>query len=225
MRGSGPHARRRLSRTQIKTLLFGAIAGAVVLAAGVGLLMPERYTASALLYITPVAQAQSEPSTAQRLADTVRIAVTTDRMLTQTADALGGRLTVDQLADGLDVDCIKNTYFLRLSMTCDEGVLAQEACSALAQTALVAFADTGDTGKITLFEAPATAEKTSLSLWAAALIGVVAGVLLAAVWLLIDGRPSPVVRRKDELRERLGVPVLGEIPALEPTAKGGRRHG
>jgi len=213
---------RQLLAAQVKTIFFGLMVGALALGACSLWVIPERYTSSALLYVTKAPESLTDPV---RLSETLRTAVMVDTHLTTVTLELEGRVTTQDLITGTELIPVPNTTFLQIRYTDSDPVLALDACRAMSEKVVAVYGMLGESGSAALYQPAETAENHSLPTALMFVLGGVLGCVLTVLVLILRELLDDTIRGKDELASRLGVPVLGEIPALDPTTKGGRRHG
>lgn len=213
---------RQLLAAQVKTVFFGLMVGALLLGACSLWLIPERYTSSALLYVTKAPESLTDPV---RLSDTLRTAVMVDTHLVAVTVQLESRVTKDDLISHTELIPVPNTTFLQIRYTGSDPVLTLDACRAMSEKIAAVYGLLGENGTAVLYQPAETAENHSLPTTLMFILGGVLGCVLTALALILRELLDDTIRGKDDLASHLDVPVLGEIPALDPTAKGGRRHG
>lgn len=217
--------------TRVKWIVLAVIAGTLLFGAYAAIAMPEQYTSSAMLYMinlhentTAQAATSSNLAAAERLVKTVQTATTAPWALQEACDRLDGQLTPGQLSSSLNFSLVTDTSFLRLSVTHTDPELARRACDVVANTAVVAFAATGETGNARVYQMAVKAVKTSPNVPRFAMLGAAIGFLLAVLIIVLSNLLSVTVFDKDDVQRRLNVPVLGEIPSFKLATKGGKRH-
>lgn len=218
--------------TRIKWIILGFVAGALLLGGYSALLLPEQYTSSAMLYVYNMSnKGESQTATtgnltaAEQLTKTIRAATTADWALNRASEELGDRLSAKELGQITSFSSVEETAFLSISVTYTDALLAQQACDVMAQTAVDAFAATGETGSAKVYQPAVTAQKTSPNVAKHAVLGAFVGVVIAVAVILLNFMMNTTVRDKVDLQRRLNVPVLGEIPSFDLATKGGRKHG
>ncbi len=216
---------------KIKWIILGFVAGAVLLGVYASVFVPELYTSSAMMYISNISEdveanaaTSSNLTAAERLVTTVKTATTAKWALDSAAGKMGGRMTAGELGGAVSFAAVKDTSFLRVSVTHTDPKLAQEACDVMLVVAVEAFTATGETGKATVFQTATAAGQTSPNVKRSAAIGAVVGAIVAVAIILLCKMFDNTVRDKENLQRRLNVPVLGEIPSFELAAKGGKKH-
>ena len=169
------------------------------------------------------AATSSNLSASERLVKTVHMATTAPWALKEASTRLGGALTPSQLSSILNFSPVEQTSFLKLSVTHVDPELAQRACDAVAETAVIAFTATGETGNARVYQTAVEATKTSPNVPRLVMLGALLGLLLSVGVILLSMFFSTTVCDKDDVQRRLSVPVLGEIPSFKVVTKGGKR--
>ncbi len=217
--------------TRIKWIILSVVIGAVLLGAYAGFAMPEKYTSFAMLYMTNLdedtnaaAATSSNLSASERLVKTVQTATTSPWALQTASSQLHGDLSPSALSSCLSFASVQETSFLRVSVTHTDPELAKRACDVLADTAVTAFAATGETGKASVYQRAVPATKSSPNIPRMVFLGALLGTVLSVVVILLSALLNNTVCDKEDVQRRLNVPVLGEIPSFELAAKGGKRN-
>ena len=215
---------------KMKWIVLAVAVGGIAFGSYSVLLMPEQYTSTAMIYVinqqdnTNTDTATSSNLTAsERLVKTMRTATTANWALNQASSRLNYRVSAGLLGKSTSFATVADTSFLKISVTLTDPRLAQEACNAMAQTSIDAFTATGEKGSARLFQEATAAVKTGPHTLRNTLIGILIGAVLAVAFILLSALLNNTVRDKEDLAERLDVPVLGEIPSFEVVAKGGRK--
>ena len=214
-----------------KWIIAAAIVGTILLGSYATFVLPEEYTSSAMLYMTNLDQetdsqaaTSSNLSASERLVKTVRTATTAPWALEEASEQLDGVLSPKQLSSVLHFSLVQETSFLKLSVTYTDPELAQRACDVMAETAVLAFAATGETGNARVYQKAVTATKTSPHVLRLAMAGGLVGFLGAVAIIVLSTVFGATVCDKDDVQRHLNVPVLGEIPSFKVAAKGGKRR-
>ena len=217
--------------TRVKWIVLAVVLGLVLFGTYAAVAMPEQYTSSAMLYMTNLdKEANTQAATSsnlvasERLVKTVQTATTAPWALQEACNRLDGKLTPGQLSASLKVSLVADTSFLRLSVTHTDPELARRACDVVADTAVIAFTATGETGNARVYQSAVQVSKTSPNVLRFSMLGAAIGFVLAAVIVVLANVLSVTVFDKDDVQRRLNVPVLGEIPSFKLATKGGKRH-
>ena len=217
---------------RIKWIVAAVVIGAVLLGGYTALFVEDQYTSSAKLYVKNVSQdynanaaTSSNLTASERLAKTIRVAATTNTTLREVSTQLGGKMTAGELRSAVSFSQTEETSFLQIMVTHTDPDLAQDACRLMANASAKAFEKTGETGVATVYEDAQVAVKTGPNTMKTAIIGGLIGLVLAVAIVLLRTLFDNTVRDKDDLRMRLDIPVLGEIPSFDLAVKGGAKRG
>ncbi len=216
--------------SRIKWIILATVVGALLFGLYAAVALPEKYTSSAMLYMTNLgdeadiqAATNSNLSASERLVKTVQTATTAPWALKEASDRLGGALTPGALSSTLNFSLVEETSFLRLSVTYTDPELARRACDVIAETAVIAFEATGETGNARVYQTAVKASKTSPNVPRLTMLGAAFGFLVAVIIIVVSSTLSVTVCDKDDVQRRLNVAVLGEIPSFKVATKGGKR--
>ena len=216
--------------SRIKWIILCLVVGALLLGSYTALFLPEEFTSTAMIYVvnqedtTNTDTATSGNLTAsERLVKTVRAATTANWALNQASAKMDRKISAGALGRNTVFSTVAGTSFLKISVTYTDAALARQACNVMAQTSIDAFAATGEKGSARLFQEATIAVKTAPNTTQNTLLGAVAGAAIAVVVILLSAILNNTVRDKEELADRIDVPILGEIPSFELAAKGGRK--
>ena len=217
--------------TRIKWIILAVAVGMIAFGSYAKFILPEEYTSSAMLYMINLEEdANTQVATngnlvaSERLVKTVRTATTAPWALQEASDRLNGALSPSTLSSLITFSLVEETSFLRLSVTYTDPKLTRLACDAVAETAVVAFAATGEAGNARVYQPAVTASKTSPNVLRFVLMGATFGFVVAVVVIVASTIFSTTVYDKDDIQRRLNVAVLGEIPSFKPKTKGGNRN-
>ncbi len=220
----------RLLLARLHWIVLAAIAGAVVLGGYAALFVPEQYTSSAKIYVSNVdpdydanATTGGNLSASEQLVKTIQVAALSNSSLEDAAHRLGNRVTPGGLQGAVTFVPIAETSFLQISVTNTDPAFAKEVCQVMADVTVAAFSRTGEVGVATVFDEASEAYKTSPNVARNALLGGLVGLILAVAVVVLRLFLNDTVRDKYDLRMRMDVPVLGEIPSFDLAVKGGKQ--
>lgn len=215
---------------RIKWIVLSIVIGGFLFGSYAMFLVPEKYTSTAMLYMTNLDKennllvaTSSNLSASERLVKTVKAATTAPWVLAEASERLDGALSSGALSSTISFAPVEDTSFLKISVTHTDPLLAQRACDVVADTAVIAFAATGETGEARVYQPAVKATKTPKNTFRFMLIGAALGALIPAVIIILSNILSITVYDKDDIQRRLNVPILGEIPSFKLATKGGKR--
>lgn len=217
---------------RVKWLIVALAAGAILFGGYTVLFMEDQYTSYAQVYVRNVAEdysanaaTSSNLSASERLAKTIQVGITSNTNLREVVGKLNGKMTASQLRSSVQFSQTKETSFLKIMVTCPDPALAQEACQLMAKASEEVFTATGEPAVATVYEDAQKAVKTGPGTVKNAVIGGLAGLVIAVAMVFLHVLFDNTVRDKDDLRAHLDVPILGEIPSFDLAGKGGKKHG
>lgn len=220
----------RLLLARIHWLIIATVLGAVLLGGYAALFLPEQYTSTAMVYISNVrpdydanATTSSNLTSAEKLGKIIRVAAMTETSLQNASLRLDGKLSVGALRGSVAFAQIEETPFMQVAVTNTDPALAREACQVMAEVTVDAFTRTGEVGKAIVFNDAIPASKTSPNVPRNVLIGALAGLVTAITVVALQLFLNSTIRDRADLRTRMDVPVLGEIPSFDLATKGGKK--
>ncbi len=220
---------------KLKWLVVGMAVGLLLFGSYAYFLVPAEYTASALVYVRNTKEGydingttNSNLTAAQQLVANYTIHMNTRPVLDKAVARLGGRLSAGELKAASSASGQDETSWLKISVTLGDPDLAMEACTAIADASAETFGDL-EASSATVREYPTRAAQVAPNVIKTALVGALLGLVVPAAFVLIRQLADNTIHDKFGLRQRLDVPVLGEIPSFELAAsrrsrKGGRTH-
>ncbi|MEG0779010.1 MAG: Wzz/FepE/Etk N-terminal domain-containing protein [Oscillospiraceae bacterium] len=186
------------------------------------------YTASASMYVYSESNrvnnaiTASELNTSQQLVQTYIVILTSNSVLDQVSDKLGGAYSAEELRKMMTAAAIDNTETFRISVTNADPAMAQKIANTLATVApseIIRVVKAGAVEVIdyaTLPKSP-TSPRIAVNTAIGALLGMVCSILAVIVLAMLD----TAVRCEEDLTEYFNIPVIGVIPSLNTKGKEG----
>ncbi len=211
-----------------KLIVLCAVAGAICAFSFTEIFIAPTYQSGGLLYVSnsQLKSQQAEISTQQQQA-AYNLVVTYSEILksetftTIVAEDLGGAVTPSEVKSMVTYEAVGETELMQVSVISTEPTIAYEVARSVIANApgfLTGIAG----GEVTEIDnakeptapiGPSTVKNTAIGL----LGGLAVGLALAFVMHMLDTR----VRSGQELSDKYGIPVLGEIPGWDALMKGG----
>ncbi len=211
-----------------KLIVLCAVAGAICAFSFTEIFIAPTYQSGGLLYVsnTQLKSQQAEISAQQQQA-AYNLVVTYSEILksetftTIVAEDLGGAVTPAEVENMVTYEAVGETELMQVSVISTDPTIAYEVARSVIANApgfLTGIAG----GEVTEIDnakeptapiGPSTMKNTAIGV----LGGLVIGVMLAVLLHILDTR----VRSGEELAEKYGIPVLGEIPGWDTLMKGG----
>ena len=193
-------------------IIFALIVGIVTL------FMPNEYTASTNMYVLSKSGdtdtiTQSDLSVGQMLTNDVATLLTSSRIL----DDVKVRLGLDSLADyDFSVSSSTSTRVVKLSVTGKDPEKAAEIANAMVEAVSETASEIMDVEAVNVIDKATTPKNPSgprRTLYT--LAGAMAGLFLAVAFVWFQDTIDTRVRNEEEVREIVGVPVVGHFAQIE----------
>lgn len=130
-------------------------------------------------------------------------------------------MSVEALRNAITAKVEKNTGVVHVTLTCKDAYRSQAACEALSKAASVKIMDVTGQDSVSLLERAEVGVKKGPYVLMNILLGALCGAVLCCLWLLVGYRLDGTVKREEDIRMGLDLPVLGAVPAIN-SKKGGR---
>ncbi len=208
------------------------VAGFLVLLMVSLFMLPRKYTSSVSLYVNNLTSVSTtggvninDINASQKLVDTYVVILQDDDVLQQVADQLSTPMTVSELSSVISMESVNQTEVLQISAETVDPELSAEICNTLAEVApsvLQRVVKAGSVEVIGSAKPSQTATSPNVKLYAlmGALLGLVLSIGASIMIFLLDN----TVKGEEDLKNRLDIPVLGEIPSFDNTASRRKKH-
>lgn len=233
----------------IGSLLIGAIALFVVSK----FIISPKYTSSVSLYVNNNSEAASgtpininDINASQKLVNTYIVILGHETVMQQVADKLMEEFADSELEEyiGLSevngrrvlqpaalqkvvsMQSVNNTEVLKIEAETKNAMFSARICNLIAEAAPEVLQRVIKAGSVEVIgEAKPVFVKSSPSVRNYTLIGALIGLVAAVAIVLIRYLLDNTVKGEEDIKARLNVPVLGEIPDFELNGKGGQGYG
>lgn len=204
--------RKHLALVIAFPVVFALVVGIVTL------FMPNEYTASTNMYVLSKSGdtdtiTQSDLSVGQMLTNDVAQLITSSRIL----DDVKNRLGVDSLA-GYDfsVSSSTSTRVIKLSVTGKDAQKAADIANAMVESVSETAQEVMDVEAVNVIDKATTPKSPSGPRRALyTLAGAMAGLFLAVALVWFQDTIDTRIRNEEEVREIVGVPVIGHFAQIE----------
>ncbi len=212
-----------------KAIVSFTILGALLAFALSAYVLPKKYTSSLDLYVNNSSKVveggnrnQGDLNAAQMLANTYIVILKNPEVLRQVATNMGD-ITVKELNQALSLRVAGDTEVLRISAETKDPQLSADICNALAAVAPEVLQRVVKAGSVEIIgAATAATDPSSPNIKRNTLLGALALLVLSAGVTILAFMLDNTVKVEEDVQQRLGLPVLGEIPSFTAGAKGGR---
>lgn len=216
---------------KIKWIFAAAIIGAVLLGAGSQLLISDTYQSKFQMYISNYTQMDSPVnvttgalSASQSLAGEYMVILKNDLVLNEVSTRLarqGYTVSAADIRNALKMSSEDGTAMLNISVTTTNPNLSKAICDALADVAPEKLKEIMQMGNATVMAPAKKGVKVGPRSMLNAALGAVVGLAIACTAVLVRYMTDNTVSGEREIHRRLNLTVLGEIPSMQPTKKGG----
>ncbi len=216
---------------KIRWIIVSIAVGVLLFGSYAYFLVPETYTATSKIYIRNTKEdydingtTSSNLTAGQQLVEIYSVHMKTEPVITQAIARLNGRVTPGQLRAAASANTMGETSWITISVTMNTPALAMDACAALSDASVAAFADL-EAASASVREYPQGAPKTNPNVARTAMLGGIFGAVVSAVIIVLRQLMDTTVHDKHDLMAHVDVPVLGEIPSFNVTTKSRKRRG
>jgi capsular polysaccharide biosynthesis protein len=137
-------------------------------------------------------------------------------------EGLGGILTQDDLEKYVTIVAVEDTEVVRISATTESIALSAQICNTYADVAPGVLERVVQAGSVEIIGAATQdPEPVSPNIPRNSAIGALAGLIIAIIVVYLKFAFDTTVKTAADLKQRIDIPVLGEIPAF--VVAGGRR--
>ena len=196
---------------QYKALLGMAAAAGLLVGLAFSVLRPPLFTSKALVVLS---------SSASRTIGTQVFVADSYPVLTRAAGELQPPVSLDTLRDRVQASRL-SSQIITISGQGTSSAQAEQTANAVARSYIVYVSSAADPivrVPARMLQLASTASRTSvaLHLLASAVLGALVGLLAGAIAALVLGRGDRRLRRRDEIADAIGIPVLAALPARQP---------
>lgn len=214
-----------------KWLVAGLLVGLLVFYAISAFLLPKKYASSVELYVynSNVTQGNNvninDINASQKLVNTYIVILENSEVLTEVASRLSVPMTASQLRGAVTMSSVNETEVLNISALTEDAALSAEICNTFAEVAPDVLKQVVKAGSVEVIgSARAATAPSSPNVRRNTVLGGLLGLVVAVGAALIVFLLDNTVKGEEDVRRRLDIPVLGEIPSFAATRKGERRR-
>ncbi|MBQ4612052.1 MAG: hypothetical protein IJB26_00720 [Clostridia bacterium] len=223
--------------SKIKWILLSTVIVAALFGVYVKFCVPNTYKSEVQMYVSNINDLASSNgasasglSASQVLVNEYIVILKNDAILSQVAAQLreqgdGYVMTNSAIRNSVKMSSVDETAMLNISVTTEDPDLSKAICDAFAAVAPVQLKEVMEMGTIKSMEPAKPGVKVGPNITKNVLIGAVIGFALACVIVLVLYMMDNTVTGERELKRRLNVTVLGEVPSLLPKQKGEKKNG
>lgn len=188
--------------------------------------MTPMYTANVQLYVS-TEETNSNPNKStiefyRSLVSTYIVLLESRDSLHLVASELSTNVSTSQIKKYINMSSVNNTEVLKIEATTPDPVLSAEICTALAKHAPTVIENSIKGGYVKVVDkAVVPTEPSSPNVTMYSALGAILGFVLSCGIILLVHFLDNTVKGADDVSERFGLPILGEIPNLFIGQKGG----
>lgn len=220
-----------LCRKRWKWIIGCTAAGFLALFVFSTFVLPKKYTSSVDLYVTSKIVEQggsvdlNSINASQKLVNAYIAVLQNENILEQVTQQLSEPVKVGELRKMLSMKSVNGTEVLKISAETTDPEFSAEICNTIASIAPDELKRVVKVGSVEIVgPAKPNYDKTSPNRTILCAFGLALGLGLSLVIVLIQYLTDNTVKGEDDLKQKLDVPVLGEIPSFDPNPKGGGKH-
>ncbi|MDR1272584.1 MAG: hypothetical protein LBK04_06340 [Clostridiales Family XIII bacterium] len=206
--------------------LASFLVGGIVLFLISNYFLPRTYISSVELYVNNTeAKTTGDVTTgdidaARRLSNTYIVILQNPAVEEQVVESVGGSLTLEKLEKIVTMEAVSDTEVVRISAETEDPALSTRICNTYANVAPSTLERVVQAGSVEIIgKATASDEPASPHIVRNTAVGALGGLFLSIVILYIANMMDNTVKGGSDLRQRIDIPVLGEVPSF---VKGGR---
>lgn len=214
-----------------KGIAASVCAGLIVFFLISAFVLPKQYMSTVELYVNSNTTVQNgdkdlnDINASQKLVNTYIVILQNEEVLSQVAARLDGKIPVKDLRGLVSMRSVNQTEVLQIVVETKDADLSAKICNVFADIAPTVLQRVVKAGSVEVIgrAKPAT-EPSSPHTKINSLIGAVAGLVLSVGFVLVRSLMDNTVKGEEDVRQRLDIPVLGEIPTFIHEVKGGARR-
>lgn len=227
----------RILVQRIRLLIAVAVAGALLACAVTQFFIADTYKSEFEMYVSnyknlSATQAEglssSSLSVSQDLVKEYVVVLNNDLVLSQVADNLqqrGFTMTTNALRNALAISPVNDTAMLRVTAVTTNAKLSQAICQSIADVAPQALLEIMQLSSAKVMAPPREGVKIGPNMTSNMFTGALVAVVITIGVLVLVFCLDTTVRGERDLKRRMDVVVLGEVPSFEMKREGGKRHG
>lgn len=215
-------------KKHIVWLLLVSILSAAALYLFAAFFVQRRYQSTTVMLInaqkTDDYQATaSNISTSRALIDTYIVILQSDDFLREIGKTMTPEMTPAQVKAATSMKSMNNTENLQITITTNSPKLSYLLCQKFAEKAPDMLIETTQSGYVSVYDYPEEAETASYPSGSEfAFKGFALGFIIYAAAVFFSIYFDNSVKSGEEIKNRLGLPILGEVPAFEHSKSTGK---
>ncbi|QKN23682.1 MULTISPECIES: YveK family protein [Caproicibacterium] len=217
-------------RQRWKWILSGFIIGLALMFVTSSFLIPKKYTSSVSLYVNNSQQKatsqdtvnQDDLNASQQLVNTYIVILEDDRVMQSIADKLSKPVSVGQMKKAVHMESANKTEVLSISAETTNPELSAEICNTIADVAPDVLKRVVKAGSVEVIgKATPASSPSSPNVAKQSAIGALIGLMIMIIVSLLAEVLDTTIKGEEDVKKRLNIPVLGEIPHLENQTRAG----
>lgn len=221
----------RLLRKKFIWIILAAAVGGVLFYCYARFFVTPLYTSTISFYVSSHQLATAAPdatvppdsaitstqiAAAKELIKTYGVILKDTSVTSVISDSIGNRFSPGEISSMISVSAVADSTIMRVSVTCADPKAAEEICNYLDEIGSAKISEVTNSGYIhSIDKASFPKAPSSPNIKRYLFIGVLLGIVLSCTIIIVIGMLDNTVKSEEELEQRLHVPVLGKIPAVE----------
>lgn len=221
-------------KSKLKFMILGALIMAILAGAAGYFRQSATYVATISFYVysspdyvtdTDVNLDSSELTSAKSLLSSYMQIISSNSFMQKVLDSaeVEGKYTVKMLQGRIGAEAVENTAVFKVSVYDENPVNAMNIANTIGELApneIISVVKSGGIEVLDKAELP-TAPFAATSVLKYAVLGGGAGFIILLCVFMFKGLNDTTVRRKYEIEDLFTIPILGEVPSITPSKKGG----
>lgn len=222
---------------KIKWIILFAVVGGLLFGLYAHFFIPETYRSECEMYISnykDIATTKSEGmssaslNASQTLVNEYIVVIRNDMMMSKVSQELqkhGYSLSAGTLRGMLSLSEVNETAMLRVSAVTTDPDLSKAICQSVMDVAPDELTDIMPLSTIRPMAPPKTGYRVGPNVTRNVIIGAAIGLLVTCGLVIVLYMLDDTVKGERDLKRRMDVVVLGEVPSFQNDKKGGKHHG
>lgn len=223
--------------SKLRWIVISTVVVALAFGVYVKFFVKSTYKSEVQMYVSNYTDIATAPgastsglSASQLLVNEYIVILKNDAVLSQVAAQLreqgeGYVMTNSAIRGAVRMSSVDETAMLNIAVTTTDPDLSKAICDAFAAVAPAQLKEVMEMGTIKPMESAKPGVKVGPSIPKNAILGGAIGFVISCFIVLLLYMMDNTVTSERELKRRLNVTVLGEVPSLQPKKKGEKKNG
>ncbi len=222
---------------KVKWIVSSLVIGALLFGAYTKYFTHSTYVSQVQMYVSNYSDLTNAPgastgnlSASQALVNEYIVILKNDVVLTQVVKYLSEHennyvMTNGAVRGAVSMYSVDESAMLNISATTSDPALSKAICDAYCEVAPVKLKEIMEMGSVKTMEPAKMGTEIRQSVASNAMLGALVGAVISCGIFILMYMLDDTVIGERELKRRLNVAVLGEVPSLQPSKKGEKKNG